>query len=271
LRPEPTASADARAQIAVGEIRHARHRPRGNAFRYPAYFVRLPMRRLDAALSGQRVISHNRFNLLSFHDADHGDRRTSMPLVEWISRLLHGEGIDDATGEIWLHTFPRVLGYAFKPVSFWFCHRADGSLRAIVCEINNTFGERHCYLLAHRDGRVIASGEELTATKVFHVSPFCSTDGRYRFRFVNVRDRAVARIEYDAKDASDDEPRLLITTSMSGRLAPMTTRSLLSAFVRLPLFSFGVIARIHWQAVRLWWKRTPFFSKPAPPAVEVSR
>ncbi|MGI9026332.1 MAG: DUF1365 domain-containing protein [Burkholderiaceae bacterium] len=290
------------AQIAFGEVRHARHRPTAHAFRYPAYFLRLPMRRLDAALAGQRLLSHNRFNLMSFHDADHGDPRDSNVAVEvaanidgrshgserllaWIARILDGEGISDARGEIWLHTFPRVLGYAFKPVSFWFCHREDGALRAIVCEINNTFGERHCYLLAHRDGRAIVDGEELAATKVFHVSPFCTTSGVYRFRFLNARNRAVARIEYDDahNDAHDDPCDVaaggehdrtagpLISTSLSGALAPVSNRALLSAFVSSPLFSFGVIARIHWQAVRLWIKRTPLFSKPAPPTVEVSR
>jgi DUF1365 family protein len=256
-----------RAQIAVGEVRHARHRPKRNAFRYPAYFVRLPMRRLDDALQGQHLLSHNRFNLLSFHDADHGDKRRPMSLVAWITDLLHGEGIADVDGEIWLHTFPRVLGYAFKPVSFWFCHRVDGGLRAVVCEINNTFGERHCYLLAHRDGRAIAYGEELTATKIFHVSPFCSVTGGYRFRFVNRDDRTVARIEYD----EDGNRAPLISTSLSGYLQPISNRALASAFIRMPLFSFGVIARIHWQATRLWWKRIPLLSKPEPPAVEVSR
>ena len=279
------------AQIAFGEVRHARHRPTTHAFRYPAYFLRLPMRRLDAALAGQRLLSHNRFNLMSFHDADHGDpldleaARGSERLLAWIARILEGEGVSDVRGEIWLHTFPRVLGYAFKPVSFWFCHREDGALRAIVCEINNTFGERHCYLLAHPDGRPIANGEELTATKVFHVSPFCSVSGSYRFRFLNACangcDRTVARIELDdARDDAGGGARAnaheqaagpLISTSLSGILQPVTNRALLSAFVGNPLFSFGVIARIHWQAVRLWLKRTPAFSKPAPPAVEVSR
>ena len=276
---------NAPAQIAFGEVRHARHRPTANVFRYPVYFLRLPMRRLDAALAGQRFLSHNRFNLMAFHDADHGDQQDPGPgasrggdrLLAWIARILASEGVADATGEIWLHTFPRVLGYAFKPVSFWFCHRDDGALRAIVCEINNTFGERHCYLLAHRDGRAIVNGEELAATKVFHVSPFCATSGNYRFRFLNSRAdsransraRAVARIEYD--DANEPTAGPLISTSLSGVLEPVSNRALLSAFVRSPLFSFGVIARIHWQAVRLWFKRTPFFSKPAPPAAEVSR
>ncbi len=268
---DAAAGGGGRAQIAVGEVLHTRHRPQRNAFRYPAYFLRLPMRRLDAALEGQHLLSHNRFNLLSFHDADHGDRRTAAPLDVWIDGLLAGEGIDDADGELWLHTFPRVLGYAFKPVSFWFCERRDGSLRAIVCEINNTFGERHCYLLAHRDGRAIGAGEELAATKRFHVSPFCTVSGGYRFRFMNVRGRSVARIDYDAGSDVPAPTGPLITTSLSGRLQPISDRALWSAFVRRPLFAFGVVARIHWQAVRLWWKRTPFHSKPTPPAIEISR
>ena len=262
---------DHAAMIVIGEVRHARSRPKRHAFRYPAYFMRLPMRQLDAALQGSRFLSRNRFNLLSFHDADHGDRRQAFSLAAWVDGLLRSEGIDDAAGDLWLHTFPRVLGYAFKPVSFWFCHRTDGALRAVLCEVNNTFGERHCYLLAHRDGRCIVDGQEMTATKVFHVSPFCSASGRYRFRFAHVRDRVVARIAYDETSEDGCVREALITTSLSGRLQPATDRALWSAFVRMPLFSFGVIARIHWQAVQLWWKRAPFFSKPEPPAVEVSR
>lgn len=259
---------EAPAQIGIGSVRHARRRPAANAFSYPAYFLRLPMRRLDAALAGQRWLSHNRFNLLSFHDGDHGllscAAAPGAPLA-WLEALLAAEGIDDASGEVWLHTFPRVLGYVFKPVSFWFCHRGDGALRAVLCEINNTFGERHCYLLAHHDGTAIVSGEELCATKAFHVSPFCEVEGGYRFRFLMGRGRAVARIDYD------DAAGPLLETSLSGALVDLSDRALLAAFFRVPLFTFGVIARIHWQAVRLWAKRVPFFSKPAPPAGQVSR
>jgi DUF1365 family protein len=96
-----------------------------------------------------------------------------------------------------------VLGYAFKPVSFWHCHRLDGSLAAIVAEVNNTFGERHCYLLAHPG---LVYGQELTASKVFHVSPFCRVTGRYRFRFMRTADRIVARVDHD-----DESGPLLVT------------------------------------------------------------
>ncbi len=166
-------------------------------------------------------------------------------------------------------TYPRVLGYVFKPVSFWFCERADGTLAAIVAEVNNTFGERHCYLLAHDDGRPIAWGEELSARKVFHVSPFCRVEGRYRFRFLlaprDGGDRFVGRIDYDGADGP------LLQTSVEGRLKPLTDRELLRTRFAFPAFTLGVIGRIHWQALKLWLKRVPFFTKPEPPALDVTR
>jgi DUF1365 family protein len=263
---DPLDPHDARPRVARGTVRHVRMGATRHAFRYPACFVRLPMRDLDRALRGQSLFAHNRFGLWSFHDADHGDPERGGDPVAWIDAMLAGQGVTDADGPLWLQTFPRVLGYAFKPVSFWFCHRPDGALRAIVCEVNNTFGERHFYLLAHADGRSIAGGAEIEARKVFHVSPFCRVEGRYRFRFLDARDRTVARIDYDAEGQ-----RPLLATSLAGRLEPMSTRTLAAAFVRMPLFSLGVIARIHWQAVRLWIKRVPFHSKPAPPDAAVSR
>jgi DUF1365 family protein len=151
---------------------------------------------------------------------------------------------------------------------FWFAHRADGALRAIVCEVNNTFGERHCYLLAHDDGHPLVWGEELSARKVFHVSPFCAIDGRYRFRFMltaGASARFVGRIDHDASDGP------LLQTSLTGALEPHTDRALLRALFGYPAFTVGVMARIHWQALKLFLKRVPFFSKPASPVHPVTR
>ncbi len=255
--------------ISMGQVRHSRLRPALNSFRYGVYTLMLPLRTLGDAALPSRLCSRNRFNLLSFYDTDHGDGRT--PLVEWIDQLLQGEGVTDADGEIWLQTFPRVLGYVFNPVSFWFCHRKDGALRAIVCEVNNTFGERHCYLLD--TGGIMPWGVTLTARKVFHVSPFCSVEGGYRFRFMRTTqrvgsedvERIVARIDYD------DSAGPLLLTSVSGRLQPLTDVSAALAFLRHPLMTLGVIVRIHWQALRLFAKRVPFFRKPLPPASTVTR
>ena len=255
-------------RLCVGTVRHVRLRPLRRAFAYTVYQLRLPLRTLASQPLGNAVLSHNRFNLLAFHDADHGDGTT--PPLTWIDALLRREGIDDATGEIWLQTFPRVLGYVFNPVSFWFCERADGALRAILCEVNNTFGERHCYLLAATDGAPLRWGMELSARKVFHVSPFCRVEGHYRFRFEQEAcDSGTihhgARIDYDDLDGP------LLLTSIAGVSRVSTTAALLSAFVRMPAMTLAVQLRIHWQALRLWLGSVPFFSKPHPPSSEVSR
>jgi uncharacterized protein len=246
------------ALIGRGPVHHGRLRPRAHRFSYASYFLMLPMRMLRERPCA--ALNRNAWGWLSFHDADHGDGGSDA--LAWLDGLLAAEGIDDARGEVWLHCFSRVLGYAFKPVSFWYCHREDGTLATIVVEVNNTFGERHCYLLA---GSELAYGRELSAAKVFHVSPFCKVEGRYRFRFLHAGMRTVARIAHD-----DDEGPLL-TTSISGHLQPLTRASARAAFFALPAFSLMLMARIHWQALRLWLKRIPFFGKPAAPQQFLTR
>jgi len=245
-----------------GTVMHRRLRPATNHFLYRVFFLSIPLSNVDALAN--RWFGVNRWNLLGFHFRDHGARDGSHPLG-WIRALLGREGLAVADGEVWLQTFPRVLGYVFNPVSFWLCHDRAGALRAIVCEVNNTFGERHCYLLAHPDLRPIAPGEALGARKVFHVSPFCRVEGEYRFRFVAGDRHALARIDY--RDAAGD----LLHTSLSGRAVPYSARATLAAFCAHPWMTLGVMARIHWQALRLWAKRVPFFPKPVPPMEEVTR
>jgi uncharacterized protein len=252
------------AQLCFGQVRHTRLRPARNSFAYATYYVRLPLRSMGERGFGCALFSRNRLNLLSFCDADHGDGKHS--LLDWIDQLMRCEGVTDADGEIWLQAMPRVLGFVFNPVSFWFCHRRDGALRAVLCDVRNTFGERHFYLL--ETGAAIGNGSELRARKVFHVSPFCQVRGGYRFRFMRAMrgaEHTVARIDYD------DGAGVLLQTSVAGRAAPLTSASVARAFFAYPLMTFGVVVRIHLQALRLWLVRVPFFSKPDPPPAKVSR
>ena len=249
-----------RALIGFGAVRHVRHRPRHNAFAYPTWFLMLPMRALRA--HGDGALVRNRRAALAFHDSDHGDGGPDA--LAWMEQLLRQHDIQDADGEIWLHTYPRVLGYTFKPVSFWYCHRADGSLRAVVAEVNNTFGERHCYLLDSP-----RYGAELRADKCFHVSPFCRISGGYRFRFLRTvhagQARTVVRVDHDDADGP------LLNTSVSGTLHPISPATLRRALWRYPAMTAMVMARIHWQALQLWWKRVGFHRKPPAPDRFVTR
>lgn len=258
--------------LCTGEVMHKRLRPAKNAFRYGVFFIRVPVRDIGH-INTPALFSVNRFNALSFHERDHGDAR--QPLALWIDGLLRSEGITDADGEICLQCFPRVFGFVFNPVSFWFCHRQDGSLRAVLCEVRNTFGEKHLYLL--ENGGRLANGEELQARKIFHVSPFCKVEGSYRFRFMQAQQETAGKTaghtqkKYLARiDYADAEGPLLLT-SVSGREQPMSNTHIAKVMLRYPFMTIGVVLRIHLQALRLWIKRVPFISKPIPPTEELSR
>jgi cyclopropane-fatty-acyl-phospholipid synthase len=243
------------ARLGIGSVWHRRLRPLEHAFTYRTWFLLLPMRSLRAHPC--EALPRNRFGLVSFHDADHGDGRADC--LQWLEELLTSQGVE-ADGEVWLLCHARVLGHAFKPVSFWYCERADESLSAIVVEVHNTFGERHCYLLT---GPELAFDREQRAQKTLHVSPFCRVEGGYRFRFSRLDGRrASVRIDHD------DAGGALLQTQLDGALQPLERRSLRSAFWRMPMHALGVIARIHWQALRLWWRGVPWHVHPdsKPPA-----
>jgi hypothetical protein len=212
------------------------------------------------ARDGNGDLARNRSALLAFHDADHGIGGNDA--LAWIEALLDQHAVTGADGEIWLQTFPRVLGFVFKPVSFWYCHAADGRLRAVVAEVNNTFGERHCYVL---DDPALDWGATVQASKVFHVSPFCEVKGTYSFRFARTADRIVARVELD-----DGQGPMLIT-SVSGHTEALTAGRVRATLLRMPLLTLGIVARIQWQALRLWLKRVPWFRKPPYAVADIAR
>lgn len=257
-------------KINFGVVKHSRFRPAKNAFGYGVFTVSIPMRSRNANPNLLRDcgLKDNRAGLISFFDKDHGQGEANS--LEWIEKLLHENHVSNLDGEIWLQTFPRVLGYVFNPVSFWICTRANGQVQAVLAEVNNTFGERHCYLLHKDSGDILRSGETLTSQKVFHVSPFCEIRGEYHFRFLFPKESRSGRHSVYRIELHEDG-RPLINTSISGQSRPLSRANLYLAFISYPLMSLGVIFRIHWQALKLWIKGVPFNSKPKPPEFEVSR
>lgn len=253
------------AEICMGRVMHKRLRPALHQFSYGVFFLRVPVAAMDRLTNG--LTGLDRFNLLSIHRRDFGPR-DGTSLEAWARNLLAAHNAAYADGAITLQAFPRLLGYVFNPISLWYCHDRAGALRAVICEVSNTFGERHNYLVTHADGHAIAPGDWLTARKVFHVSPFCEVRGHYRFRFEQTGTRAFAQVDFHDGPSDDDQ---LIVTTIHGTPTPLTAATALAAFVRHPLMTLGVVARIHWQALKLWKKRVPFFEKPAPPPLETTR
>lgn len=237
----------ARPLLFFGRVMHHRLRPVAHAFIYPAFYVQLPLRRLATANCG--VFSINRWNILSVFSKDHGPR-DGRPLLPWIETILREHGLPDG-GEIVLQTFPRVLGYVYNPVSFWYCHDRTGALVAVLAEVRNRSGGEHNYLL-HLGGAPIGDGESLIAEKVLHASPFNKTEGSYRFRFRLRDETQEVSIDYD------DGQGPLLFTSLYGKPMAWGQSALLGAFVWLPLFTVGVVVRMYWQTFRLWRKGLPF-------------
>lgn len=248
------------AHLLFGQVMHQRLRPVRNRFVYRAFCVRLDLDRLGEA--GNRWFGIDCWRPLAIRTRDYGPRDGG-DLASWMRDVLHTAGIA-ADGRILLQTFPRVLGYAFNPVSFWYCHDGAGALRAVLAEVNNTFGESHRYLLATADGGPITAETVLQRRKVFHVSPFFGVEGAYRFRFRNTTATRFVGIDYH------DAGGLVLKTAIGGRLVPLTASSAMRALLSYPLFTVAVIARIHWQALRLWLRRVPFHRKPLPPAAGLS-
>ena len=231
---------------------HQRHYPRRNGFRYGVYYYALPITNNPVTLPRNWL---TRFRLMHFKHIDHG-YRDGRPLRQWIDDCLQQHGLARAE-HVMLVCMPRVLGYVFNPVSFWLCYDAKHDLRAVVCEVNNTFGETHCYVCAHADQRVIEAQDWLEAQKIFHVSPFLMREGNYKFCF-NINDQGCdIRIDYHNPVAGKQ-----LTTRLWGQWQPMTSGQLWRVFWRYPLVTLKTIYLIHYQAVKILSKGIGYIAKP---------
>ena len=241
-------SSSLRSSLLVGRVLHERLSPQRHGFRYRLYMHRLVLDELPALAGRLRLLGINRPRPSAFFEADHLAAAPGT-LRQRVETVLREHGITRAISDIELVTQCRVFGYVFNPVSFFFCYGQDESLAAVIAEVNNTFGESHTYVLT-------PNAEVATAKKVFHVSPFMTLDGTYRFSF----DISQAHLDVRIDLYRQGTPIFVSRLSLDRR--PLTDRGLALALVRYPLVTLAVIGRIHWQALRLWWKGATYYPKP---------
>lgn len=250
------------SKIYVGTVAHERKSPRVNRFRYGVYFIYADLDELEALGASLRLFSVDRPNLFSLRLKDHGPRDGS-PWRPWIDTTLARAGIDLEGGPVRLLTFPRVFGFKFYPVSFWYCFHADGTCRAVLAEVQNTFGDHHNYLL-HNGGAVYDWRGAPEKVKVFHVSPFIEMDAHYRFHVSEPAERLSVSIFDYVKGP------LLLVAAVSLGARPLTDGQIIKTFLRFGPMSARAWLLIHFQAVRIIAKRIKYVPRTEPPAEETT-
>lgn len=244
----------------AGQTFHGRKGAISNAFRYSVDYVLLDA---EADVITPGLFARNGRGLTALDDIDHGGTPKAGRGAAWARDVLEAHQITGVV-RIELLAQPKVLGHVFNPVSFWLCRRDDAALIAVIAEVSNTFGDRHSYLVNHPDLRPIAPDDRLQATKIFHVSPFQPVEGGYEFRFDISDERIGIWIDYTRGEGG------LIAT-LTGPRKTLTNRSILTAVLRRPFGSRRVLTLIHWQALKLWFKKAAYRPRPTPPSEEVSR
>ena len=235
-----------------GMVVHQRFKPRRHRLRY-----RLDQILFDLdAMPALRLFSHNRFNLVSFQDRDHLDGSGSDLRVQ-VRQALTEAGLQPDGGPIRLLCMPRILGHAFNPISVFFCHRRDNSLMALLYEVNNTFGQRHTYLIPVEDPHATAIRQH--CDKAFYVSPFMRMEMSYAFRVVPPGETTAIVVH------GDDADGRVITAAFAGRRRNLTDSALLGMLLRHGLLSLKVLGAIHWEAAKLWLKGLRIQPRPPPP------
>ncbi|TBW40708.1 DUF1365 family protein [Siculibacillus lacustris] len=244
-----------------GQVTHLRRRPHEHRLAYRIVSMLIDLDELEALDRRLRLFSVGRFNLFSFQPADRGDR-SGRPLRVQIEAAMTAVGVVPDGGPIRVLTMPRVLGWAFNPLSVFFCHRRDESLAAILWEVDNTFGERHAYMIPVEgldDGEI-----RQHCDKRFYVSPFMDMDLTYAFR---VRPPGTTlSVVIELADAEGP----LFTARHLARRVELSDRALLAAALAMPFQALGVVAAIHWQALRLFVKGLRLRPRPAAPTEPVT-
>ena len=247
----------------LGRVVHQRLLPFRHRLVYRVFSLFVSLDELPELSHRLRLFSHNRWNLFSFQDRDHGPRDGSA-LRPWIEGQLAEAGIDLEGGPVRLLCFPRILGYVFNPLTIWFCYHRSGHLAALLYEVSNTFGQQHSYLIAVDPARPPGAPIRQSCRKALYVSPFIAMEATYRFRLSEPGQRLAVLIRQSTAEGE------LLLAAQNGRRRRLDDPALLRVFLAYPLMTLKVIAAIHWHALRLWRKGAKVLPRPAAPARAVT-
>ncbi len=245
-----------------GDVMHARMKPRTHRFAYKVFCLLIDIDRLAEASGKARLFSVNRFNLLSFRESDHGPEMRDAPeghLRRHIDHLLSATSVDARGGRVLLLCYPRLLGFVFNPISVYYVYDVGGDLVALIYEVRNTFGEMHTYVCPVEPGQASAAGVRQERAKLFYVSPFMGQAMRYHFRMLPPGGRVNVRIlETDAAGP-------ILAATFTGARRDLTSAAIVKACAAMPFMTLKVVAGIHWEAMKLWFKGVEFYNRPERP------
>ena len=238
--------------VYIGEVVHQRFLPKAHGLKYRIFQILIDLDQAKETL----FFSRNRFNLFGFYDRDHGPDKAkakTAPLRERMISLLSEHGLYACNDRLFLMAMPRMLGFVFNPISLYFLQSAEGAMKAVVYEVNNTFGDRHSYVLPVRQtGKCIRQASE----KRLHVSPFMDMDMAYEFDLIAPEDTFALKIDLKKGDQK------ILYAGFTAARKPLRDRTLLYLFFAMPLMTLGVIWGIHWEALLLFIKGMRLRPKP---------
>ena len=234
-----------------GSVIHKRFKPKEHFFKYKVFSLFIDLSELEELNKNLKFFSFNKFNLISFHEKDHGERDGSS-LLDWVKLNLRNYIISTENIKIRLLCYPRILGYVFNPLSIFFIYNKDENLISILYEVKNTFGEQHTYVFkVESENKLIQNN----CSKKFHVSPFIEMNCNYFFRILKPGENLSVKI-----DQYDQEGKILFA-SQDGKRSDLTSENLMNSYLKHPLMTFKIISAIHFEAFKLWIKGIKFVKK----------
>ena len=225
-----------------GEVNHTRFKPVKHFLNYKTFSLLIDLDEIEQLDKSISIFSHNKFNIFSFYNKDHGDRDGNC-LKKWVISNLKKYKIEGNISKIKILCYPRIFGYVFNPLSIFYCYEND-KLKSIFYEVKNTFNEQHTYIFKIKDGEEIKQ----KCKKKFYVSPFMDMETFYNFKLIDPNQRLSVMIK------QTDAEGTVLTATQTGDKKEFNFKQLLINFFRYPFMTLKIISSIHFEALLLWKK-----------------